>query len=165
MSVSLPVEMCSWEREFTYLVRDVPSSLVVSIWFMKCVDFSGYVFKRGSHPYMFSTIWIYGNNSSIPSRRRIYLFDCYFNPWGDNIINRGQNCVLDSILDRINKKPIFLSILSVRHLYMAWIITVFSFGLWEPSILFTVTSRSLGPWSTITIWFQLLTASPTKKCR
>ena len=56
---------------------------------------------------MFLTFWICCNTSGVPSRKRIYWFNCYFNHRGDNIINCSQNSVLDSILKRVNNITYF----------------------------------------------------------
>ena len=49
----IPVNICSWDRQFIYFVRNVPSSLIVQIPFKKCILSFRLVFERNSDPCMF----------------------------------------------------------------------------------------------------------------
>ena len=53
MRVRLLVKRCSWDQKFTYLVRDVPLSLINYRYFMTCVDPIGKIFSRSSDPHTF----------------------------------------------------------------------------------------------------------------
>ena len=55
MSALLKVKVCFWDQQLPHLVRNVSSSLIDRIQYMKRVNPFGYVFKGGSNPYTSST--------------------------------------------------------------------------------------------------------------
>ena len=103
ISVWLPVETCSWDRQFTYFVWKVTSSLIIYIWFMWYIVVFRCVLKRCTNPCMFPTFWVCIHTGRIPPRRCIYWPDCRFNFWRNNVINGGRNCILYPIFNCINK--------------------------------------------------------------
>ena len=102
MSVCLPVKMSFRDRQFTYLVWNVVSSLIIYIWYTWCNVVSRCVFKKSINPYMFPTFWVCRHTSRVPSRRCIQWPDCYFYFRSNNVINSGQNCILYPTFNCIN---------------------------------------------------------------
>ena len=154
MSVCLPVKMCSWDRQLTYLVRNVISSLIISVWYLLYMVVSRCVFKRGINPYMFRTFRICCYTSRITCGRCIYWPNRQFNFRSNNVINSGQNCILSSIVSTI--LLISLSILSLKQLSKVFASIAFSLIAELLLEVPTVKFRSLeSPLTTLFSWLCL----------
>ena len=102
MSVCLPVKTCLWDRQLTYLVRKVISSLIISLWYLLYIVASGCVSIGGINPYIFPKFRICCNTGRIPSRGCVFWSNRLFNFRSNNAINNSQICVLNSVINRIN---------------------------------------------------------------
>ena len=83
MNVWFSVKLCSRDRQFTYPVLGVASSLIIYICYTYCVVVFRCVFKRGIDSRMLPTFWVCRNTSHVPSGGCILGFglkDHFFAP-------------------------------------------------------------------------------------
>ena len=116
MSVRLPVKMCSWDQQFTYVVRKVSTSFINYISFTKCVVPFGFFSKEVITP--------------MRSPRSEFIVTLAASRPEDAFIHVTANSILGVMMFSMAVKiaiwilsstvstmlPIFLSILSLKHL-------------------------------------------------
>ena len=123
----LVVELPFWDRQLTYLVRNVMFSLIVYNWYMLYIVVSRCAFRRTIYLYLFPTFWVRSHTIRIPSRRCIYWPDCQFNSRSNNVINSSQNCILYPVFNCINNiahfpvKPFIETPFQGFHLYRTFL--------------------------------------------
>ena len=155
MSVWLPNKKCSWDRHLNYLVWTFSPRLNIRFRDMRWIFPFRYVFKRGSNPFAFPTFWICHDTGRVLPGELIFLSNCYFDPWSNNVINCGQNRVLDPISLRVSTMlPISLSILPSFTEFSMFVKLLPVVISWSTVLSFTATSccLSLAALPIITSW-------------
>ena len=152
--------MCSWDRQFTHLVRDAPPESHHSYLIHEMYCSYRIRFQKGQWLLYVPMLWICGNTSSILSRRRIFDVTANSSLWVMiiSIAVKLAFWILSSSVPTI--LPISLSNLSVKHFSNVWIFTVSSLVIGVLASLITVNSWSTGPLSNRTFCLSIFEASP-----
>ena len=129
--------MCSWDRQFTYLIRDVSSNLIL------CTNSWDYLFL--SDTFSKKTVipkWAPRSDSAViltMSRPEDAFIDSTATSIVDLMIlfiNCRQNCVQDSILDRINSITHFPVTCFCEASFQCLKIHCTLIGCWNTAIIF-----------------------------
>ena len=150
MNVWLSVKLCSRDRQFTYPVLGVASSLIIYTGYSYCVVVFRCVFKRGTNSRM--PLHSEFAHTLVTSRPEDAFIDLIANSiFGATILSMAAKiafCILSSTVS--TKLFIFLSILPLKHLSKVFTVIAFLFIAVLTLEVPTVKSWSLVPSLTTT---------------
>ena len=141
LSVWFQNKMRSWDRKFTYHVRDVLPSPIICVYSLNALSFSDMFTKE-------TVIPLHTRRSRlaltlVASRPEdAFLTSLLTQSLANNIIYRSQYRVPDPIFNRVNNINHFLSVFWSKHLFNVWTFNVFSMVVEILSQFLTVNSRS-----------------------